>query len=59
MDGSVETAFGKNERLEPFRTPGVMDEFMEALDGAIGATIGLTARIRCFGYESSSIHARN
>ena len=46
-------------RLEPFRTPQVMDRFMEGLDEAIRRTIDLTARIRCFGYAASSIHARN
>ncbi|WP_245270925.1 hypothetical protein [Beijerinckia mobilis] len=46
-------------RLEPFRTTPVMKEFMERLDDAIKGNIGLTARIRCFGYAASSIHARN
>jgi phenylpyruvate tautomerase PptA (4-oxalocrotonate tautomerase family) len=46
-------------RLEPFRTPPVMERFMEALDDAIRHVTGLTARIRCFGYAASSIHARN
>lgn len=46
-------------RLEPFRTPPIMDRFMESLDDAIRCTIDLTARIRCFGYAASSIHARN
>lgn len=46
-------------RLEQFRTPPVMAQFMGALDGAIRRNTGLTARIRCFGYEASSIHARN
>jgi len=46
-------------RLEPVRTPLVMDRFMEGLDDAIRRTIGLTARIRCFGRAASSIHARN
>jgi hypothetical protein len=36
-----------------------MDRFMERLDEAIKVNIDLTARIRCFGYEASSIHARN
>jgi len=36
-----------------------MAEFMEGLDKAIKGNIGLTARIRCFGYEASNIHARN
>ncbi|MFK0166275.1 hypothetical protein [Rhizobium sp. NPDC090279] len=46
-------------RLEPFRTPAVMDRFTEGLDDAIRRIIDLTARIRCFGYAASSIHARN
>lgn len=46
-------------RLEPFRTPPVMERFMEGLDDAIKGNIDLTARIRCFGYAASSIHARN
>lgn len=46
-------------RLEPFRTPPVMEQFMEKLDDAIKDNIGLAARIRCFGYAASSIHARN
>ncbi len=46
-------------RLEPFRTAALMDQFMEELDVAIGDSLHLTARIRCFGYEATSIHARN
>ncbi|AXF18806.1 hypothetical protein [Paraburkholderia caledonica] len=46
-------------RLETFRTPSVMNRFMEALDDAITRRTGLTARIRCFGYAASNIHARN
>lgn len=46
-------------RLEPFRTPPVMDRFMEGLDEAIRRNLDLTARIRCFGYAASSIYARN
>lgn len=46
-------------RLEPFRTPSLINQFMEALDGAIARCTGLTARIRCFGYAASNIHARN
>ena len=46
-------------RLEPFRTPPVMERFMAGLDDAIRRNIDLTARIRCFGYAASSIHARN
>lgn len=46
-------------RLEAFRTPAVMNQFMAALDNAIAHHTGLTARIRCFGYATSNIHARN
>jgi hypothetical protein len=46
-------------RLEAFRTESIMDWFMEALDNAIVRCTGLTARIRCFGYAASNIHARN
>ncbi len=46
-------------RLEPCRTPSIMAQFMERLDDAIRRNTDLTARIRCFGYEASSIHARN
>lgn len=46
-------------RLEPFRTPSVMDDFMERLDDAIKRHTGLTARIRCFGYPVPAIYARN
>ncbi|MGQ7932963.1 hypothetical protein [Paraburkholderia sp. D1E] len=46
-------------RLETFRTLPVMNQFMEALDDAIARCTGLTARIRCFGYAASNIHARN
>lgn len=41
------------------RTPAVMEQFMDALDQAIVRHTGLTARIRCFGYTASNIHARN
>jgi len=41
------------------RTPEVMNRFMEALDQAIVRRTGLTARIRCFGYTASNIHARH
>lgn len=46
-------------RLEPFRTPPIMDRFMESLEEAIRRNIGLTARIRCFAYAASNIYARN
>ncbi|WP_322013523.1 hypothetical protein [Paraburkholderia sp. J12] len=46
-------------RLETFRTPAVMNPFMEAMENAIARHTGLTARIRCFGYAASNIYARN
>lgn len=46
-------------RLETFRSPRVMNRFMEGLDNAIARCTGLTARIRCFGHAASNIHARN
>lgn len=46
-------------RLEPFRTPQVMEEFMTGLEDSIRQETGLAARIRCFGYAPSSIHGRN
>lgn len=46
-------------RLEPGRTSALMDEFTRQLDRAIQLHAGLTARIRCFGYPATSLHARN
>ena len=46
-------------RLETFRRPAVMNQFMEALDDAIARCTGVKARIRCFGYPAPNIHARN
>lgn len=46
-------------RQVPFRTPSVMDQFMEALENAIRQSTALTARIRCFAYDDSNIYARN
>ncbi|AVS74047.1 hypothetical protein [Paracidovorax cattleyae] len=46
-------------RLEPFRTPAVMETFMQGLQEAILHTVRLTPRIRCFGYTASNLHARN
>lgn len=46
-------------RLEPFRTPPVMERFMEGLDDAIRCKTDLAARIRCFGHAAPSIYARN
>ena len=46
-------------RLEPFRTKHVMDSFMKKLDEVIKCNAGITARIRCFGYGPTEIHALN
>lgn len=46
-------------RLEPFRTPAVMEAFMQGLEEAIVQTLRLVPRIRCFGYAASNLHARN
>ena len=46
-------------RLETHRTPPVMNRFMAALEDAIAHCTALRARIRCFGYAASDIHARN
>ncbi len=46
-------------RLETFRTPPVMNKFMECLDDAIARCTGLKARIRCFAHAASNVHARN
>ena len=44
-------------RLEPFRTPEVMERFMQNLQQSILQHTALQARIRCFGYGSGQIHA--
>lgn len=36
-----------------------MNQFMMELDDVIQCSTDLTARIRCFGYEAASIHARD
>lgn len=46
-------------RLEPFRTQSVMDAFMALLDEAVKRHTRLTTRIRCFGYPTPAIQARN
>ncbi|MBB6287517.1 MULTISPECIES: hypothetical protein [unclassified Pseudomonas] len=46
-------------RLEPLRTPSVMDAFTARLEVTIKRHTGLTARIRCFGYSPLAIYARN
>lgn len=44
-------------RLEPFRTPEVMERFMQNLQQSILQHTALRARIRCFGYDATQIHA--
>lgn len=46
-------------RLTEARTPSVMNQFMTEMDQSIHHLTGLTARIRCFGYGSTNLHARN
>jgi hypothetical protein len=46
-------------REESFRTPAVLDHFMQQIDHAIKDNTGLTARIRCFGFPKQHIYARN
>lgn len=46
-------------RLETFRSPQVMADFIGKLDTAVKANFSLTARIRCFGYEAHAIYAMN
>ncbi|MEX8195302.1 hypothetical protein [Comamonas guangdongensis] len=44
-------------RLEHFRSPCVMERFMQGLQESILQHTALQARIRCFGHEASRIHA--
>ena len=44
-------------RLEPVRTPEVMERFMQNLQQSILQHTALQARIRCFGYGAVQIHA--
>lgn len=46
-------------RLEVFRTAPVMEKFMEEIGDSIKRNTDLSARIRCFGYPTENIHARN
>lgn len=46
-------------RLETFRTPAVMADFMAQLDDLVQQHTGLVARIRCFGHAAAAIYARN
>ena len=54
-DASVEVRY----RLEPHRTTDVMTRFLDRLDALLREHLGVTARIRCFGYPAEAIHARN
>jgi len=44
-------------RLEPFRTPEVLQRFMQKLQASIVQHTASPARIRCFGYGAAQIHA--
>jgi hypothetical protein len=46
-------------RLETFRPAEVMKTFIDELDAAAKQQLGLTARIRCFGYAADAIYAAN
>jgi hypothetical protein len=46
-------------RLETFRPPAVMNEFMAGVESALLNRAGLKARIRCFGYAAETIYAKN
>ncbi|ADO49513.1 hypothetical protein [[Enterobacter] lignolyticus] len=48
-----------NYRLTELRTSEVMENFMHELELAIQQASGLMARIRCFGFISSQIYAKN
>ncbi|WP_202743955.1 hypothetical protein [Acinetobacter calcoaceticus] len=46
-------------RLSENRSSEVMEVFMKSLDKAILKTIGVKARIRCFGSPSTQLYAYN
>ncbi|QLK61525.1 hypothetical protein GE278_12420 [Enterobacteriaceae bacterium Kacie_13] len=46
-------------RQEVFRTPAVLDQFMQQVDLLIKEKTGVIARIRCFSFEASNIYAKN
>jgi len=46
-------------RLEKFRSPEVMAEFLTKIDRTVKERFGFTARIRCFGYGPEAIYALN
>lgn len=55
QDAFVEVKY----RLETFRPPEVMDEFIAKVDRVVKDRFGFTARIRCFGYGPQVIFALN
>ncbi|RQS52729.1 hypothetical protein [Burkholderia sp. Bp8986] len=46
-------------RIASFRTTELMDRFMAELDREILRHTGSIARIRCFGYDTTHLHARH
>ena len=46
-------------RLETFRPPEVMKDFIAKVDRLVKDEFGFTARIRCFGYGAEAVHALN
>jgi len=46
-------------RLETFRTPPIMQEFLTGVDAALVSHAGLKSRIRCFGYGAEAIYAKS
>lgn len=46
-------------RIASFRTTELMDRFMAELDREILRHTGFVARIRCFGYDTTHLHARH
>ncbi|RQR33722.1 MULTISPECIES: hypothetical protein [unclassified Burkholderia] len=46
-------------RIASFRTTELMDRFMAELDREILRHTGFIARIRCFGYDTTHLHARH
>jgi hypothetical protein len=55
QDAYVEVKY----RLEAFRPPEVMKDFIGRLDAVVKERFSLTARIRCFGYAADAIYAIN
>ena len=50
---------GVQYRHQDFRSPGVMDGFMQALDHLCMELFGKTPRIRCFPSRNDQLFARN